>query len=348
MNKPSFYQNSEVSVLGSPAFERQERTINVGIVGGAGYTGGELIRLLIHHPKVAVSFIHSRSNAGNSVSAVHQDLLGETDLQFTGELSDDIDVLFLCVGHGEAKKFLTENKIREGVKVIDLSQDFRLTANASLNGRNFVYGLPELNREEIKGASNIANPGCFATGIQLGLLPLAKEGLLDEVHATGITGSTGAGQSLSATSHFSWRANNVQAYKTLAHQHLKEISQSLIQAGCPVPEIHFVPWRGDFTRGIFISSTITCDWKLDKLVELYEAYYHNHPFTHLSQKEIFLKQVINTNKCVIQLEKVGTKLVVHSAIDNLLKGASGQAVQNMNLLFGLDEKCGLHLKSIAF
>ena len=355
MNQPSFHQNSDVSILGNPAFERQERTIHVGIVGGAGYTGGELIRLLIHHPFVAVSFIHSRSNAGNPVSAVHQDLLGETDLVFTdspsfggGRGEANIDVLFLCVGHGEAKKFLDENEIAENVKVIDLSQDFRLTANASVNGRRFVYGLPELNREEIRSAYNIANPGCFATGIQLGLLPLAKEGLLDEVHTTGITGSTGAGQSLSPTSHFSWRANNVQAYKTLAHQHLKEISQSLIQAGCPVPEINFVPWRGDFTRGIFISSTLTCDWKLDELIDLYEGYYKDHPFTHLSQKEIFLKQVINTNKCVIQLEKVGTKLVVHSAIDNLLKGASGQAVQNMNLLFGLDEWCGLQLKSIAF
>lgn len=348
MNLFSSNQSSEVSVLGSPAVGSQERTINVGIIGGAGYTGGELIRLLIHHPKVAISFIHSRSNTGNPVSAVHQDLLGETDLQFTGELSNEVDVLFLCVGHGEAKNFLAENKIAENVKVIDLSQDFRLTANASLNSRSFVYGLPELNKEEIKSAHNIANPGCFATGIQLGLLPLAKEGLLDEVHTTGITGSTGAGQSLSTTSHFSWRANNVQAYKTLAHQHLKEISQSLIQAGCAVPEIHFVPWRGDFTRGIFVSSTLTCDWKLDMLIDLYEAYYKDHPFTHLSQKEIFLKQVINTNKCVVQLEKVGTKLVVHSAIDNLLKGASGQAVQNMNLLFGLDEWCGLQLKSIAF
>lgn len=322
--------------------------IKAGIVGGAGYTGGELIRLLIHHPCVAVSFIHSRSNTGNAVSSVHQDLLGETDLVFTGDLSNDIDVLFLCVGHGEAKKFLAENRIDEKVRVIDLSQDFRIEAQSSLNGRQFTYGLPELNREKIKSASNIANPGCFATGIQLGLLPLAKAGLLDEVHTTGITGSTGAGQSFSPTSHFSWRANNIQAYKTLSHQHLKEINQSLVQLGADKAEINFVPWRGDFTRGIFVSSTVTCEWKLDTLVDLYEDFYKDQPFTFLSQQEIFLKQVVNTNKCVIQLEKVGTKLVVHTAIDNLLKGASGQAVQNMNLLFELDEKAGLNLKSIAF
>ena len=347
MHHEKINKTSEVSVVGGPSLQR-EGTIKVGIVGGAGYTGGELIRLLIHHPSVAVSFIHSRSNAGNPVAAVHQDLLGETDLQFTGELSNDIDVLFLCVGHGEAKKFLTENPIDEKIKVIDLSQDFRLAHSAKLGSRSFVYGLPELNRGEIRKAANIANPGCFATGIQLGLLPLAKAGLLDEVHTTGITGSTGAGQSLAATSHFSWRANNIQAYKTLSHQHLKEINQSLQQLGSATPEINFVPWRGDFTRGIFVSSTLTCDWKLDQLVELYTDFYKGQPFTFLSQKEIFLKQVVNTNKCVIQLEKVGTKLVVHSAIDNLLKGASGQAVQNMNLLFGLDERAGLGLKAIAF
>lgn len=324
------------------------KKIKVGLVGGAGYTGGELIRLLINHPDVAVSFIHSRSNAGNPVSAVHQDLIGETDLQFTGELLQDIDVLFLCVGHGEAKKFLAENAVDDRIKVIDLSQDFRLVHSAQPAARRFVYGLPELNREQIKTAQNIANPGCFATGIQLGLLPLAKAGLLEDVHTTGITGSTGAGQGLSPTSHFSWRANNIQAYKTLAHQHLKEISQSLLQEGAKSADIHFVPWRGDFSRGIFVSSTLTCEWKIQELIGLYSDFYKGHPFTFLSQKEIYLKQVVNTNKCVIQLEKVGTKLVVHTAIDNLLKGASGQAVQNMNLLFGLDEKAGLHLKSIAF
>lgn len=324
------------------------KKINVGIVGGAGYTGGELIRLLLHHPYATISAIHSRSNAGKYVHEIHQDLIGETSLQFSGEVPSDVDVLFLCVGHGEAKQFLTANRINEKTKLIDLSQDFRLTASAQLNGRNFTYGLPELNRDEIRRAANIANPGCFATGIQLGLLPLAKAGLLDEVHTTGITGSTGAGQSLSPTSHFSWRANNVQAYKTLSHQHLKEINQSLQQLGSDAAQIHFVPWRGDFTRGIFVSSTITCDWKVEPLVELYKEFYEGHPFTYLSQKEIFLKQVVNTNKCVIQLEKVGSKLVVHTAIDNLLKGASGQAVQNMNLMFGFDECAGLRLKSIAF
>jgi N-acetyl-gamma-glutamyl-phosphate reductase len=330
------------------------KKINVGIVGGAGYTGGELIRILIHHPYVAVSFIHSRSNADNLVSSVHQDLIGETDLKFSSELSEDIDVLFLCVGHGEAKKFLEANKINDKIKIIDLSQDFRLVKNAKFENKEFVYGLPELNKEKIRSAQNIANPGCFATSIQLGLLPLAKAGLLDEIYTTGITGSTGAGQGLSPTSHFSWRANNIQAYKTLTHQHLKEIHQSLHQlqgtfnASPESGALSFIPWRGDFARGIFISSTITCDWKLEQLVELYEGYYRDQPFTHLSQKEIFLKQVVNTNKCVIQLEKVGTKLVVHSATDNLLKGASGQAVQNMNLLFGLDECAGLNLKATAF
>ncbi len=346
--------SAEVGAQVVPQERDRKVAVKVGIVGGAGYTGGELIRLLIHHPYVAVSFIHSRSNAGNLVSMVHQDLIGETDLKFSGELSEDIDVLFLCVGHGEAKKFLEANKINDKIKIIDLSQDFRLAKNAKFENKEFVYGLPELNKETIRSAKNIANPGCFATSIQLGLLPLAKAGLLDEIYTTGITGSTGAGQGLSPTSHFSWRANNIQAYKTLTHQHLKEIHQSLHQlqgsfnASHESGTLSFVPWRGDFARGIFISSTISCDWKLDKLVDLYEDYYRDHPFTHLSQKEIFLKQVVNTNKCVIQLEKVGTKLVVHSATDNLLKGASGQAVQNMNLLFGIDECAGLNLKATAF
>jgi N-acetyl-gamma-glutamyl-phosphate reductase len=327
----------------------KNKSIKVGIVGGAGYTGGELIRLLIHHPYVAVSFINSRSNAGKPVSSVHQDLIGETDLQFSGELSNDIDVLFLCVGHGEAKKFLETNPINEKVRIIDLSQDFRLNATAAFGHRKFIYGLPEINKEQIKAAHNIANPGCFATAIQLGLLPLSKEGLLqEEVYTTGITGSTGAGQSLSSTSHFSWRANNIQAYKTLNHQHLKEINQSMAQVGSKTGVINFVPWRGDFARGIFISSMITCERKLEDLIELYEDFYSGQPFTILSQQEIFLKQVVNTNKCVIHLEKVGSKLVVHSAIDNLLKGASGQAVQNMNLMFGLEECSGLLLKATAF
>ena len=337
--------------------------IRVGIIGGAGYTGGELIRLLIHHPYVSVSFINSRSNAGKPVYSVHQDLLGDSKLKFTNELSNDIDVLFLCVGHGEAKKFLEENKIDEKVKIIDLSQDFRLSQQSATgqkglskgvlsdlrSKRQFIYGLPELNKEQIRTANNIANPGCFATGIQLGLLPLAKAGLLEDIHTTGITGSTGAGQGLTATSHFSWRANNIQAYKTLTHQHLGEIGESLKQLQSKRNiDLSFIPWRGDFARGIFISSQITCGWRIEKLIKLYEDFYADQPFTHLSQEIIFLKQVVNTNKCLIQLEKVGTKLVIHSIIDNLLKGASGQAVQNMNLMFGIDECAGLNLKANYF
>ncbi len=326
-----------------------KKHIKAGIIGGAGYTGGELIRLLLNHSHASISFVHSRSNAGRPIHSIHQDLLGDTDLKFSGELSSDIDVLFLCLGHGESKKFLSENKIDDKVKVIDLANDFRLAAQAEIGNRKFVYGLPELNREEIKRANNIANPGCFATSIQLGLLPLAKAGLLKDIYTTGITGSTGAGQSLSQTSHFSWRANNIQAYKTLTHQHLGEIGQSLVQLQQKGKiDLNFVPWRGDFTRGIFISSQLDCSWKLEKLVDLYEEFYSGHPFTHLSQDAIFLKQVVNTNKCVIQLEKVGSKLVIHSALDNLLKGASGQAVQNMNLLFGIDECAGLKLKATGF
>jgi N-acetyl-gamma-glutamyl-phosphate reductase len=322
--------------------------INAGIIGGAGYTGGELIRLLIHHPYVSISFIHSRSNAGKPVHAVHHDLIGETDLAFTDTISGDADVLFLCMAHGESKKFLEENEIDDTVKIIDLSQDFRLAGNSSFGNRHFVYGLPELNGTAIKSANNIANPGCFATAIQLGLLPLAKAGLLSEVHATGITGSTGAGQGHSTTSHFSWRANNVQAYKTLSHQHISEINQSMKQLGSIEPQLNFVPWRGDFTRGIFISSVIHCNEELHELVKLYEDFYSNAPFTVISKNDIHLKQVVNTNKCVIQLEKVGSKLIVHSVIDNLLKGASGQAIQNMNLVYGFDETAGLNLKASVF
>ncbi len=323
--------------------------IRAGIIGGAGYTGGELIRLLLNHPGVETSFIHSRSNAGKSVHTVHQDLLGDTDLKFTGELNDDIDVLFLCLGHGESKKFLTENKISDRIKIIDLANDFRLIMQSEISNRKFIYGLPELNRDKIKAANNIANPGCFATSIQLGLLPLAKAGLLNDIYTTGITGSTGAGQSLSTTSHFSWRANNIQAYKTLTHQHLGEIGESLLHLQ-PKNDIDlsFVPWRGDFTRGIFVSSTLHCDLSLEELNKIFEDYYNTHPFVQVSRDAIFLKQVVNTNKAVIQLEKAGSKLVIHSAIDNLLKGASGQAVQNMNLLFGIDETTGLKLKANYF
>ncbi len=345
-------------------------SINAGIIGGAGYTGGELIRVLLYHPQAAVAFVHSNSNTGKYLYQVHQDLLGDTDISFSGnealstERLANIDVLFLCIGHGEARKFLQANPIPFHVKIIDLSNDFRLQQNREFQQpteshhtfiRQFVYGLPELNKEQIITAHNIANPGCFATAIQLGLLPLAKNGLLEEVHTTGITGSTGAGQSLSATSHFSWRANNIQAYKTLSHQHLGEIVQSLLQLKSRFTNsssggggISFVPWRGDFTRGIFVSSVIHCEKKLDFLKEIFKDFYDETSFTFMSDEPIFLKQVINTNKCVIQLEKIGSKLVVHSIIDNLLKGASGQAVQNMNLMFGLEETTGLKLKAIGF
>ncbi len=328
-------------------------SINIGIIGGAGYTGGELIRLLISHPEAEIRMIHSRSNAGKAVSVIHQDLIGETSLTFTDDSSPlekgSIDILFLCLGHGESKKFLAENTIADSIKIIDLANDFRLAAHANAGKRQFIYGLPELNRDIIKTAKNIANPGCFATAIQLGLLPLANAGLLADIYTTGITGSTGAGQSLAATSHFSWRANNIQAYKTLTHQHLGEIGESLLQLQ-PVNDVdvHFVPWRGDFTRGIFISSTLHCDESLEDMYKLFEEYYNGHPFTTVSREPIFLKQVVNTNKAVLQLEKAGTKLVVHSSIDNLLKGASGQAVQNMNLVCGLEETTGLKLKSTYF
>lgn len=320
--------------------------IKAGIIGGAGYTGGETIRLLLNHPSVELSFVHSRSNAGNPLHTAHPDLIGETSLLFSDSIGK-ADVIFLCLGHGESKKFLQENKIDASVKVIDLSHDFRL--GDSVEGRTFVYGLPELNKEKIAKANNIANPGCFATAIELGLLPLAKAGALKEIFTTGITGSTGAGQKLQDTTHFTWRANNISAYKTLTHQHLKEINQSLKQLQPSFGgALNFVPWRGDFTRGIFVSSIITTDKSLDELKKLYKDFYKDAAFTFVSDETVDLKQVVNSNKCVIGLEKEGDKVVVHSAIDNLLKGASGQAVQNMNLMFGLEEREGLKLKSIVF
>ena len=343
----SIKKDTESQPIPSPATSGSR--VRIGIVGGAGYTGGELIRLLINHPNAEIVFIHSKSNAGNDVHLVHSDLVGETDLKFSGDLREDVDVMFLCVGHGEAKKFLQENPFDKKIKVIDLSQDFRLGRPSTSDGREFIYGLPELNKKEIRSAPNVANPGCFATCLQLGLLPLAQAGLLKEVYTTGITGSTGAGQSLSPTSHFSWRANNIQAYKTLTHQHLKEISQSLkqLQPNGDI-ELNFVPWRGDFPRGIFISSQVKSGEDLSTLVSLYKDFYQEHPFTHVTEHPVFLKQVVNTNKCIIQLEKTGNNLVVHSATDNLLKGASGQAVQNMNLMFQLDECAGLNLKANFF
>jgi len=339
------------------------RQVRAGIIGGAGYAGGEMIRLLVNHPGVDIRFIHSKSNAGKNVYEVHEDLLGDTDLKFDAEWHSDVDVVFLCLGHGEAKKFLDESGAGlDGILIIDLSQDYRLHSGGGrpkMGEHSFVYGLPEMNREEIRQANAIANPGCFATAIQLGLLPLAKAGLLTEVYSTGITGSTGAGQSLSSTGHFSWRANNIQAYKTLNHQHMKEVGQSLqqLQPGFGRPSaaegtgsggVHFTPWRGDFTRGIFISSQLRCEKSPEEVLALYEDFYKGHPFTIVTRKPIALKQVVNTNKCLIQVEQVGHQLVVHSAIDNLLKGASGQAVQNMNLLFGFEETTGLHLKANAF
>lgn len=326
--------------------------IRAGIIGGAGYTGGELIRLLINHPEVEMAFVQSGSNAGNVLSKVHTDLIGETDSLFSATHHYDVDVIFFCAGHGEAKKFVEQNDIPAHIKLIDIGNDFRLAADASLKGRHFIYGLPEINREAIKQADSIANPGCFATAIQLGLLPFAKVGLLNdvEVYTTGITGSTGAGQSLSATSHFSWRANNISPYKTLTHQHVGEIMESLNQVASTnyqLPTINFVPWRGDFTRGIFISSTFKCKDK-DAAIAAFEAAYNNELFTKKSATAIHLKQVVNTNKCVINVEIIGDKIVVHSAIDNLLKGASGQAVQNMNLMLGFDETMGLKLKATGF
>ena len=280
------------------------------------------------------------------MSKVHADLLGETDLVFTDEIPDETDILFLCVGHGDAKQFLSQHQISSSIRIIDLSQDFRLTQTAQFANRQFVYGLPELNKAQIKTALHIANPGCFATAIQLGLLPLAKAGVLGEVYTTGITGSTGAGQGLNPTSHFSWRANNIQAYKTLQHQHIHEIHQSLQQLqGNDGMCVNFVPWRGDFTRGIYVSAVMDCGLPLEEMRLLYKNYYSEHPFTHVSDTMIDLKQVVNTNKCLLHIEKQGSKMVVHSAIDNLLKGACGQAVQNMNLLLGLEETAGLKLKA---
>jgi len=324
--------------------------IKVGIIGGAGYTGGEMLRILVNHPNVEIAFVNSTSNAGNLISDVHTDLIGDTDLRFVNDIPQDIDVLFLCVGHGDAKKFLAANAINDNIRIIDLSQDFRLAQNAQLLKRNFVYGLPELNRDKIKSASNIANPGCFATCIQLGLLPLAAKGLIkQEVHINATTGSTGAGQSLATTSHFSWRNNNLSIYKAFEHQHLNEISESLLQLQPSLTDtLNFIPQRGAFTRGILAAMYMETDLTLEEAQVIYEDYYSAHPFTHVSRKNIDLKQVVNTNKALVHIEKHGNKLFVISIIDNLLKGASGQAVQNMNLMFGLEETAGLKLKAANF
>lgn len=330
-----------------------QNKIKVGIVGAAGYTGGELIRLLIHHSNVEIIFAHSKSNFGKKIYEVHTDLLGDTEMNFSEEIDKKIDVLFLCLGQGESKKFLSENNISPSIKIIDLSQDFRIHSEI-LNLKSeikWLYGLPELNRDKIKNSNfNIANPGCFATCIQLALLPLAKAGLINnEVHVSATTGSTGAGQSLSETSHFSWRNNNLSTYKNFEHQHLAEIGQSITQLQNGFnQEINFIPYRGNFTRGIFATVYTECDLNESDAINLYENYYAEHPFVHISKKNIDLKQVVNTNKCFLFIEKKVDKIIVTSIIDNLLKGASGQAVQNMNLLFGLEETTGLKLKPSAF
>jgi len=323
------------------------KKINVGIKGAAGYTGGETLRLLLNHPHVDVVFVESRSQAGKPVTSVHTDLVGETDLIYSADTNKQVDVLFLCLSHGESKNLLAKAHFPATTRIIDLGNDFRL--GETVSGREFVYGLPEFQRDKIKAAKNIANPGCFATTIQLGLLPLAKAGLLKEVHTTGITGSTGAGQKLQETTHFTWRANNISAYKTLTHQHLGEINHTLKSLQPSFDEdINFIPWRGDFTRGIFVTSVLESSLSLEEANKLYKEFYASHPFTHVSDEMIDLKQVVNTNKCLIHLEKVGKKLVVHSITDNLLKGASGQAIQNMNLMCGFEETEGLKLKSTVF
>lgn len=320
--------------------------IKVGVVGSAGYAGGELLRLLLLHPKVKLVFAHSSSQAGKPIYSVHTDLFGDTDLYFTDTLSQDIDVLFLCLAHGDSRTFLERNTFSNDLKIIDLSQDFRLKDNAG----EFVYGLPELNREAIKKTKYVANPGCFATAIQLALLPLASISGLDfPLYINAITGATGAGQQLSDTSHFSWRNNNVSTYKVFEHQHLNEIGESLgqLQKGYK-PQMKMIPIRGDFSRGIFATLLFQSDLELSKLESIYEEFYREHPFTHFSHMAVDLKQVVNTNKCLINIQKVNQDVIITVAIDNLLKGASGQAIQNMNLLFGLEEKTGLQLKASAF
>ncbi len=321
--------------------------LKIGIIGGAGYTAGELIRILLNHPESEIVFVQSSSNAGNPVTTVHEDLAGETDLQFTAEMPlEKVDVVFLCMGHGKSAEFMQKNNFPSSLKIIDLSHDFRLKRE----GNEFLYGLPELNRETIKTAKYLANPGCFATGIQLALLPLAAAGLLtSDVHVQAITGSTGAGQKPTESTHFSWRSGNVSAYKIFEHQHEGEILQSLkqLQPGFD-KDFNFVPIRGNHTRGIFVSAYTKYSGSLEEAKNLFCSYYAGHPFVVVSDVNPGVKQVVNTNKAVIYLEKHGDKLVIISVTDNLLKGASGQAVQNMNLMFGLDEKTGLNLKPVAF
>ena len=321
--------------------------IRVGILGAAGYTGGELIRLLVNHPEAEIVFANSESNAGNPVAEVHEGLYGDCDLKFTSEMPfDEVDVVFFCFGHGKSEAFLKEHSIPEKVKIIDLAQDFRLEAP----GNDYVYGLPEINKERIAKAQHVANPGCFATCIQLGLLPAANMGLITEdVAVNAITGSTGAGQKPTATTHFSWRMGNMSIYKAFNHQHVPEIKQSLRQVqGHLDADIDFIPYRGDFARGIFATEVIKTDKPLEEIVEGYKAFYKDARFTHYVDKAIDMKQVVNTNKALVHCDKYGDKLLVTSTIDNLLKGAVGQAVQNMNIMFGIDEAAGLRLKANGF
>lgn len=326
------------------------KKIEVGIIGGAGYTAGELIRLLINHPDAEINFVYSTSNAGNKISSVHQDLFGDLELKFTDAINPEVDVLFLCLGHGNSVKFLSANTFSENTKIIDLGNDFRLENDKDFEGKDFVYGLPELQREAIKEANYIANPGCFATAIQLALLPLANQNAISsDVHVNAVTGATGAGTSLSETSHFPWRDNNFSYYKPFTHQHLGEINQSVkqLQDGFS-SEILFMPNRGNFSRGIFATVYTNFEGTLEDAKSLYKAYYKDAKFTFVSDEVLHLKQVVNTNKCLIHLHKHNNKLLVTSIIDNLLKGASGQAVQNMNLMFGFEETTGLHLKATYF
>ncbi|MBR3015176.1 MAG: N-acetyl-gamma-glutamyl-phosphate reductase [Bacteroidaceae bacterium] len=321
--------------------------IKVGIIGGAGYTAGELIRLLINHPDVEIAFINSSSNAGNLVADIHEGLYGDTDLRFTDQLPlNQIDVLFFCTAHGDSKKFMESHEIPENLKIIDLSQDYRLKAE----GNDFVYGLPEMNRRAICKAMHVANPGCFATAIQLAVLPLARNQVLSgPVSVNAITGSTGAGVKPSATSHFSWRDNNLSVYKVFQHQHLHEIKQSIHQLQPDYNgDIDFIPYRGGFPRGIFVTAVVRSKLPIEEITKMYQTYYDDDSFTHVVERNIDLKQVVNTNKCLVHLEKYEDKLVVISCIDNLLKGASGTAVHNMNLMFGLEETTGLRLKPSAF
>ncbi len=320
--------------------------IKVGILGAAGYTGGELIRLLLNHPEAEIVFANSESNAGNLVSDVHEGLIGETELRFTDAMPfDEVDVVFFCFGHGKSEAFLKEHTIPERVKIIDLAQDFRIKGD-----HDYIYGLPEINKADIQKAQHVANPGCFATAIQLALLPAAKMGLLTkDVAVNAITGSTGAGQKPGATTHFSWRNNNLSIYKAFTHQHLAEIKQSLIQVqGTLEADIDFIPYRGDFARGIFCTAVIKTDAEGSDIVHAYKSFYQDAAFTHYSEKGIDLKQVVNTNKALVHVDVFEGKVLVTSAIDNLLKGAVGQAVQNMNLMFGIDETAGLRLKASAF